>query len=102
MQPWAVKFYHSQAWLNCRAAYISERIGIDGGLCERCRKIQGKILHHTRWLTEQTINDPAIALNHANLEYVCQACHNEEHMGGALQARYRVDCNGCILPPSAP
>lgn len=99
MRPWAIKFYHSKAWLDCRAAYIASRIGIDGGLCEHCRKAHGYIVHHTRWLTEQTINDPAIALNHANLEYVCQACHNDEHLGTRVQPRYRVDAYGRILPP---
>lgn len=102
MQLWAISFYHSQAWQNCRAAYIATRIGIDGGLCERCRKIPGKIVHHKRWLTPESIHDTSVTLGHTNLEYLCHACHNAEHIGGGeLPTRYRVDCFGCILPPSA-
>lgn len=102
MQDWAYAFYHSQSWLDCRQAYISARIGIDGGLCEFCRKNPGKIVHHKQWLTEQTINDPTVTLSLTNLAYICQSCHNEEHNGHRCEPRYRVDSSGCILPPSAP
>lgn len=103
MQTWAIAFYHSQAWQDCRAAYIATRIGIDGGLCERCHKIPGKIVHHKQWLTQENIQDTAVTLGHSNLEYVCHACHNAEHIGGGeVPTRYHVDCYGCILPPSAP
>ncbi|WP_135553201.1 HNH endonuclease [Paenibacillus cymbidii] len=76
MKSWARAFYNSKAWLICRAAYIAKVFG----LCERCGA-PGKIVHHTVWLTPQNINDPSISLNHDLLEYLCQDCHNKEHMG---------------------
>lgn len=76
MKPWAKKFYNSKAWKECRASYIV-RVH---GLCERCSK-PGKIVHHKKYLTPYNINDPNISLNHNNLEYLCQDCHNDEHHG---------------------
>ena len=32
----AKSFYDSAAWQSARDSYISERISIDGGACERC------------------------------------------------------------------
>lgn len=75
MQPWAEKFYKSKAWLKCRKAYIDSVCGI----CERCGK-PGKIVHHKTYLNEKNINDPSVSLNFTNLEYLCQDCHNTEHM----------------------
>lgn len=75
MKPWAEKFYKSKAWLKCRKAYIDSVCGI----CERCGK-PGKIVHHKTYLNEKNINDPSVSLNFTNLEYLCQDCHNTEHM----------------------
>lgn len=72
-------FYKSTAWLNCRESYISFRRGIDGGMCERCHKQLGYIVHHKVYLDAMNINDPLVALNHNNLEYVCKECHDAEH-----------------------
>ena len=36
MKDFAKKFYKSQAWQDCRKAYIAKRMQIDGGLCEEC------------------------------------------------------------------
>lgn len=71
---WAIAFYKSKAWQDCRDAYFVCRYG----LCERCGR-PGKIVHHKMCLTPQNINDPDITLNWSNLELVCQDCHNEEH-----------------------
>lgn len=79
----AKKFYNSKAWKSCRAAYIAERVAIDGGLCETCGLVPGQIVHHTVWLTEDNVNDPDIALNHALLRYDCQTCHNRESEDGS-------------------
>ena len=79
----AKKFYNSKAWKSCRAAYVAERVAIDGGLCETCGLVPGLIVHHTVWLTEDNVNDPDIALNHALLRYDCQACHNRESEDGS-------------------
>lgn len=101
MQPWAKKFYHSQAWLDCRAAYIAGRIRIDGGLCEECGIHHGKIVHHTVWLTPKNVGDPSITLNPALLRYVCKKCHDNEHLR-TKQSRCRFDSDGNLLPPVAP
>ncbi|WP_019243657.1 MULTISPECIES: HNH endonuclease [Bacillus] len=71
---WAKRFYKSKAWRQCRDSYISKV----HGLCERCKQ-PGKILHHKEYLTPNNIDDPYVSLNHDNLEYLCQDCHNKEH-----------------------
>ena len=75
----AKAFYKSPDWAAAREAYIGKRYSIDGGLCERCRKEQGYIVHHKIWLTPANISDPYVALNPDNFEYLCKKCHDEEH-----------------------
>lgn len=70
----ARRFYKSKAWQDCRQSYIS-RVH---GLCERCDG-GGLICHHKEYINATNINDPNITLNHDNLEYLCQTCHNKEH-----------------------
>ncbi|MBR3762200.1 MAG: hypothetical protein IKK59_05600 [Lachnospiraceae bacterium] len=72
----AEAFYKSNKWLKCRNAYKKKRIMIDGGMCEECTCRSGYIVHHKVLLTAENINDPDIALNHDNLEYVCKQCHD--------------------------
>ena len=72
-------FYTSTAWFKCRASFISKRKAIDGGMCQRCGKELGVIVHHKRHITPQNIDDPNITLNHDNLEYVCHSCHDIIH-----------------------
>ena len=93
MKPFAEKFYHSRAWRKCRNAYyVSQH-----GLCERCGNA-GLIVHHIIELTPKNINDPNITLNWNNLELVCQACHNAEHMGGEVTAAGLVfDADGNLV-----
>lgn len=79
MKPWTENFYTHAAWRQCRESFIAERIGIDGGLCQRCRQRLGYIVHHRIELTPENIRNQDISLNHANLEYLCHECHNEEH-----------------------
>ncbi|TYP67682.1 HNH endonuclease [Paenibacillus methanolicus] len=76
MKPWARSFYNGSAWKKCRAAYIASVFG----MCERCPR-PGHIVHHKKYLTPENINNPAVSLNHALLEYLCQDCHNKEHHG---------------------
>ena len=71
-------FYTSKAWLSCRTSFISKRVAIDGGKCQRCNKL-GKIVHHIKYITPHNINNPLITLNHDNLEYLCDYCHKKEH-----------------------
>lgn len=70
----AKRFYDSTAWKKCKRSYISKV----HGLCERCGE-PGYIVHHKKYLTPNNINNPDVALNHDNLEYLCLACHNKEH-----------------------
>jgi hypothetical protein len=82
MKPFARKFYKSTAWKKCRESYI---ISVHG-ICERCSS-GGKIVHHKIVLNAYNINDPSITLNHEHLEYLCQDCHNKEHMGSDVVAK---------------
>ena len=94
MKDYAERFYKSQAWQQCRAAYASER----RGLCERClaRGVfsPGEIVHHKIHLTPENISDPTITLNFDNLELLCRLCHADEHQR-ALR-RFRVDASGRV------
>lgn len=101
----AKPFYNSKEWQKCRAAYISYRRSVDGGMCESCHRVPGYIVHHKIELTPENINDPDIALGFANLKYDCHDCHNIEHMKKEDEpenlVRYIFDETGemCILPP---
>lgn len=92
MKKWAEKFYHSNKWKCCRSAYISERIQIDGGLCEVCHEHTGYIVHHKILLDSQSINMPEISLNKQNLMYVCKECHDrfDGHFEAARQKNRNV------------
>jgi len=76
---YALSFYHSKSWLDCRDGYIKSV----NGLCERCLSkgimVPGKIVHHKTYITPNNVNDPNITLSWNNLEYLCQDCHNNEH-----------------------
>lgn len=67
--------------------------------CVRGAASPGKIVHHKIYLTPYNINDPYITLNHNNLEYVCQSCHNDEHHGddGPTMQGLMFDEEGNIL-----
>jgi len=93
-------FYKSSAWSKARAAYISERVAIDGGICEMCHDQLGKIVHHKAELTPQSMGDIDRLLGLDNLSYVCHACHNKIHMAGERSFRYRISDDGSIVPPS--
>lgn len=75
----ALAFYHSRRWQECRKAFIKERVALDGGVCQRCHEELGYIVHHKIHLTPGNIQEPSVALSHNNLEYVCKRCHDEEH-----------------------
>lgn len=75
---WAKAFYSSPAWRAARQSYISERMSIDGGLCEKCHERLGYIVHHKIALTPLNVYDPDIALNKDNLSYECKWCHDRE------------------------
>ena len=72
-------FYKTKAWDKCRSAYIAERRGVDGGVCEICRENIGLIVHHKIKISAANMNDPDITLNHENLQLVCHHCHDVIH-----------------------
>ena len=97
MKEWARSFYNSQAWHNCRNAYVKQA----GGLCERCLRkglvVPGEIVHHKIHLTPQNISDPNVALNPDNLELLCRDDHADEH--ARLKKRYVIDEDGRVITP---
>ena len=96
MRDFAKDFYNSQKWRKCRRLFIGERTLIDGGLCQRCHKEPGYIVHHRVYLTPANINNPDISLNTKNLEFLCHECHDREHNS---RLRVRFDENGRVIPP---
>lgn len=92
MKDFAKKFYKSQAWQDCRKAYIAKRMQVDGGLCEECHDAQGYIVHHKILLTPDNITNPAITLNHGLLAYVCKDCH-DAYEGHGVDGRKKLLCD---------
>ena len=89
MQPWAERFYKSQAWKNIRDVAMKR----DAYLCVDCLKsgryTPAEEVHHIIPLTPDNIEDTDITLNLDNLVSVCRECHKARH--GARQHRYSVD-----------
>lgn len=98
MKEYAKEFYKGKKWKKCRSTYIKMRQSVDGGMCERCKRTLGYIVHHKVYITPDNINNPNITLNYNNLEYLCHDCHNKEHMTTTEQ-RYRFDSEGMPIPP---
>ena len=74
MQEYARGFYNSAAWRKvtelCKAKAR--------GLCEKCGGI-GKVTHHIKHITEDSVNDVSVTLAEDNLIYLCQDCHAAVH-----------------------
>ncbi len=70
------RFYQRKAWKSCKDSYIDKRRLIDGGFCEICGYRLGEEVDHIVELNGDNVNDPDIALNHDNLQYLCKECHN--------------------------
>lgn len=102
---WAKPFYNGKLWKKSRASFIEKRKSIDGGLCQHCRNRLGYIVDHKIELNPDNINDPNIALNHSNYQYLCTVCHNIKtfEMYSAVNPGYRFDEDGMLvkieLPP---
>lgn len=92
MKPFAKRFYKSDAWKRCRAAYFNSK----HGLCEKCGK-PGKIVHHLTELTPENISDPVIALSWDNLQLLCQVCHNRVDVPAATAEGLRFDERGYVV-----
>lgn len=88
----ADRFYKSAAWKRCRASYL---VSV-GSLCERCLAkgliVPATQVHHKIKLTPDNLNDPAITLNHDNMEALCMDCHQAEHK----HIRWRCDEDGKV------
>lgn len=86
-------FYVSDAWRSCREGFLKSK----GGLCERCAAkglvVPATQVHHKTRLTPETVRDPEIALNWANLEALCDACHQAEHRP---EPAWRTDAFGRV------
>lgn len=93
-------FYNSNKWQACRQSFISDRILIDGGLCQLCGKHLGYIVHHKVMLNESNINNPDVTLNFDNLMYVCKQCHDNlpGHGLGCKHKKYFFDDDGMLQP----
>lgn len=72
----AKSFYNSKRWQDTQRIYKQSKFGI----CERCGRPCGTIVHHKIHLDETNINDPNITLAFDNLELLCIDCHNQEHI----------------------
>lgn len=80
--PIRAKFYNSTAWRKASKAYAESR----GYICELCKNkyldpnikpIYKQLhVHHKIELTDENVNDPAIALNADNFQLLCLHCHN--------------------------
>lgn len=100
MKEYAEKFYKSQAWINCRNAFIKS---LPSKLCNRCHNSPGKIVHHKKHITEENIDNPMVTLNFNNLEYVCQECHNQEHMKEqSVRSGLQFDKEGNLIEIKSP
>ena len=92
----AKDFYNSKAWRDCAKAYKASKFGI----CERCKRPNGKMVHHKIHLNEYNINDVTLTLKWDNLELLCIDCHNAEHFKkySGIPDGFRVDESGQIVP----
>ena len=81
MKEFAKEFYSSTAWEQCRYRFMLSKYFI----CNRCGGA-AKIAHHITYLTPSNINNFEISLSWANLEALCQDCHNKEHHGARESA----------------
>ena len=90
MKPWAERFYKSKAWQRVREQAMQR----DARLCVDCLKknriTPAEEVHHIVELTQDNINNPAIALNLDNLVCLCRECHQARH-GEQTEKRYTVD-----------
>jgi 5-methylcytosine-specific restriction endonuclease McrA len=83
------KFYESQTWRDCQAAYMKKA----NHLCERClaKGIHepARIVHHRIHLTQENLGDPELMYGFDNLEALCIECHNTEHRRGRKVQRWK-------------
>ncbi len=101
----AIGFYKSKKWQDCRQSFIAERMLVDGGLCQLCKERHGFIVHHKIMINESNISNPDVTLNYDNLLYVCKKCHDDlpgHGIGGCEPKKYflmRAECSDRLSPP---
>lgn len=97
MREFAVEFYKSKAWKQCRAEYARQR----RHLCENCLEHgmirPGEIVHHVIPLTPENIESPEVALSFENLRLLCRECHAAEHNERLKDRRYSVEPDGRVI-----
>lgn len=96
------KFYESQTWRDCQAAYMKKA----NHLCERClakgRHEPARIVHHRIHLTQENLGDPELMYGFDNLEALCIECHNTEHRRGRKVRRWKFVDGELVTKPDAP
>ena len=86
------RFYASRRWRELREVLIIQR----HGRCDRCGKdFSGETrmlsAHHKEHLTDETLKDPAVAVNPDNIEILCAKCHALQHpVRGFIKKRKEV------------
>ncbi len=92
--------YKTKRWQKCRAAYVAERMSIDGAMCEICHEAPGEIVHHVKELTLDNYDDPMIAFNFDNFQLACWSCHERTKSGNGIPIRadIKFDDNGNVIP----
>ena len=69
---WAIRFYSSKAWKDCRKEVLRR----DLYTCAYCYS-RAEEVHHIIELTPTNIDDNSIALNPDNLISLCHDCHTK-------------------------
>lgn len=96
------KFYESQTWRDCQAAYMKKV----NHLCERClakgRHEPARIVHHRIHLTQENLGDPELMYGFDNLEALCIECHNTEHRRGRKNQRWKFVDGELVTKPDTP
>lgn len=89
----AKDFYQSKEWQTVRTTVMANAYGI----CQRCKKRPGKIVHHIIHLTERNINNPSITLGLNNLIYLCKDCHEIVHSQQVVREGLMFDSEGKLI-----
>jgi hypothetical protein len=74
------RFYATKRWRDLRNMLVIDRHGI----CDRCGKdfsgdTSQLVAHHKEHLTDESLADPAVAVNPDNIEILCAKCHALQH-----------------------
>lgn len=91
---WAIPFYNSKRWKNCRREVLRR----DNYTCAYCSG-RAEEVHHVVELNPDNIHDDNIALNPDNLMSLCHNCHTKETKGVSdVNKGYIFDDDGFVIP----